>query len=463
MSKPKVCLGCFCEWEEETSVCSHCGWDYEKKLSPYPKWNVGDVLDQRYLTGQTYYEAKDITVWRMYDNILGCPVWVLYGEKKTKDDLRDIAWQLQKAQEKDSNTLKILTVRQIDKRDVLVFSIKDRYMAVENFEKWLSAVEKSSKKLSMEKAQSEESTFAEQKPPLPEKVLPEGTCLDNRYKIIKCLGIGGFGITYLCEDMFLHRNVAVKEYYPEQWAERDDTYVAVIKSSVLSAFQYGMKSFGKEIQITAKFIHTPHIVTVYDAFEDNDTLYMVMEYIEGLSIGKEFRHREYKPYTITEMAEIILPLLDALEAIHEKNLVHSDISPGNIIRAEKGEIVLIDMGAAKYVLDSQPTLNAAFLKIDYAAPEQYRTAKEGVPRGEGPWTDMYAVGATMYYLLTGHKPTDVITRLSSKKTDFVPPKKYKVKLSKHWMKLIHYAAAVDRNKRISSAAELREEMGKLLE
>ena len=448
MKKPKVCLGCFCEWETEETVCPHCGWDYRQEEKSLEKWNVGDVLDRRYLVGKIYTKRADHTIWRMYDNILGCAVWAAYGETLHAEELADLAEQL-KAH------VKILAIKQIDKRDVLIFSMKERGLAEEAFQEWYE-------RSGTEETGAEYTGSGETQTELPEKVLREGTCLDKRYRIRKCLGIGGFGITYLCEDLLLHRDTAVKEYFPEQWAERDEGYVAVKKSTMLPAFRYGMQSFGKEIKITAKFIHAPHIVTVYDAFEENDTVYMAMEYIRGISIGKEFRHREYKPYTVSEMAEIILPLLDALQMIHADSIVHSDISPGNIIRTEDGDIVLIDMGAAKYVLDSQPALGASFLKLEYAAPEQYQTAREGIPKGEGAWTDIYAVGATMYYLLTGHKPTDVLNRLSGKKQDFVPPKKYGVKLSRKWMHLIHQAAALDKTERIQSAAALQQEMKKLL-
>ena len=133
------------------------------------------------------------------------------------------------------------------------------------------------------------------------------------------------------------------------------------------------------------------------------------------------------------------------------------------MRSKQGKIYLIDLGAAKYNLESQPVLSAAFLKIDYAAPEQYQTAREGVPRGEGPWTDIYGVGATMYYMLTGHKPTDVITRLNQKNPDLAAPRKYKVRLSRKWMNLIHHAMELEREKRIRSISEFGHEIRRLLE
>ena len=132
------------------------------------------------------------------------------------------------------------------------------------------------------------------------------------------------------------------------------------------------------------------------------------------------------------------------------------------MRSTKGRICLIDLGAAKYNLESQPVLSAAFLKIDYAAPEQYRTAKEGIPKSEGPWTDLYGLGAVMYYMLTGHKPADVISRLSSKSPKLVLPRKYGVKLPKKWMKLIYHAMSLEIKERFHSAAECRDEIRKIV-
>lgn len=213
----------------------------------------------------------------------------------------------------------------------------------------------------------------------------------------------------------------------------------------------------------AKFIHTPHAVTIYDVMEANDTAYLVMEYISGTSIGREMRERNYRPYEPQEMGDILFPVLEALHAFHEQKIIHSDLSPGNIMRSKEGEIFLVDMGAAKYALNCQPVLSAAFLKLDYAAPEQYQTAKEGIPKNEGPWTDIYALGATTYYLLTGQKPPDVMQRLTGKKTDVVLPRRCGLKKKRRWEKLINHAMALDIRERIHSVEELREEMGRLLE
>lgn len=454
MEEPKVCLGCFAEWQEGKKECPYCEWSPNRVYSDMFGWKTGDVFEQRYLIGTVCLRFQDIAVWRAFDNLLRISCLILRKRGDSKEGLFEAARCLQTADDREEN-IEILAVKKIGGEEALIFSVADPHIKPETLRKRL---ERSLPGRKM--AEDVDSFRAEgiQK----EKALPPDTRIDDRYRILACIGIGGFGIIYLCEDEALHRRVALKEYFPEEWAWRDGEYVSVKSTQVVEAYRFGIQSFLKEVRITAQFIHIPHIVTIYDAVEVNDTVYMVMEYIEGKSIGREMRIRNYKPYTPEQMAEIFLPVLESLESIHEKRIVHSDISPGNIMRSKEGKIYLVDMGAAKYNLESQPVLSAAFLKPDYAAPEQYRTAKEGIPRDEGPWTDIYAAGATMYYLLTGHRPTDAISRLSGKTTKLVSPKKYKVRLKKEWMNLIHHAVELDKENRIHSVEEFREAIEKLL-
>lgn len=287
-----------------------------------------------------------------------------------------------------------------------------------------------------------------------EGTLPEGFLIAGRYQVVRCIGIGGFGTIYLCEDRKESRQVAVKEYFPRQWAEREDAYVMVKQSSMTEAFRFGIQSFLKEAQIMSRFAQTPHVVTYYDALQANDTAYLVMEYIDGISVGRGLRERGYRPYTPKEAAKILLPVLEALGYMHEEDIIHSDISPGNIMCSKEEEITLIDLGAAKDPREKIPVLSAAFLKPEYAAPEQYLTAREGIPRDEGPWTDIYAVGGTMYYLLTGHKPADALSRLSGGHAELEGPEGSKAGLPAKWMELIRQAMALKITERIGSAGEL---------
>ncbi len=442
---PKVCMGCFSEWDEY-EVCPHCGWQPDTTASKNDNWDIGTVLEKRYLLGKKIYSQEKIKIWHIYDNVLGIPYFALEYEEGSVASLEKIARKLQYSNTNREKYIIALGIKKIQGKMFLLFSSKNRFLTKEKIQKLLQYKEIPQEDLVeiiYDRNSSKEG-----------HVLAPGRMLDGRYRVVGCIGIGGFGVTYVCEDIRMHRNVAIKEYFPAEWAYRDEDYVMVKSSNLLEAYRFGMQSFYKEIKITTAFMHTNHMVSVYDAFETNDTVYMVMNYISGMSIGREIREKGYRPYTPAEMAKIMLPVMEALEAIHDKRIVHSDISPGNIMRAVDGEIYLIDLGAAKYNLESQPVLSATFLKKDYAAPEQYHTAKTGIPSHEGPWTDIYALGATIYYLLTGHTPTDAVSRLSGKTTDLVSPRKFRVRLSKKWMELIHHCVELDRKKRIASVQEL---------
>ena len=142
--------------------------------------------------------------------------------------------------------------------------------------------------------------------------------------------------------------------------------------------------------------------------------------------------------------------------MHRQGMVHSDISPGNMIHSGNDRYYLIDLGAAKYNGDKRVQMSAAFLKVDYAAPEQYRTARSGIPDGEGPWTDIYALGATIYYLLTGKKPTDVLNRLDGTNTDIRDSLIGILPVS--WIDLIGKAMELEKDRRFASIADLRKQM-----
>lgn len=455
MAVPKICMGCFSEWEGRES-CSYCGWNPDEPVKKTEGvWTVGDVIGGRYLFGNILCTTEDMAVWRVYDNDLGIVCYFIRKLKASTEELEVLARKLQSVNRWKRDYLVVLGIKIVERRRFLVISVREKHFTEEEFLHLLNHDPVEPEEFISEVIYNFDNAYRE-------RVLPEYILLDERYQVLGCIGVGGFGITYLCEDIMMHRNVAVKEYFPVEWAEREGTDVAVQSSRLLEPYRIGLESFYKEAKMSAYFIHTRHIVTIYDIFAENDTAYIVMNYISGISIGREMRMRAYRPYSPQEMADVILPLLEPLADIHDKKMVHSDISPGNIMKSRDGEICLIDMGAAKYSLETQPILSTAFLKKDYAAPEQYRTAKTGIPEDEGPWTDLYAVGAIMYYLLTGHKPADAVSRLQGKSTDLVPPKKYKVKVSKQWMNLIHWCMALERKERIGSAAELASQIRELI-
>ncbi len=456
MGLSKICRGCFKEWVKEDTACSHCGWEPEQKYEAVLEWTIGDLFEKRYMLGMLYCQSPDAAIWRIYDTALGISYFALRTAPEDEKRLYLLAEQMNKSDLLLDNQICVMAVKRIGEKMVLLFSVLESAKNVDALEHILS-----------EKTQSQDEWNVWSKPkdtPQKEQTLPTGTSLNDRYLILDCIGIGGFGIVYLCRDMYLQRFAAVKEYFPAEWVNREEQqYVTVKKSQFLVSYQFGLKSFYQEAKIMAKFIHAPHIATIYDVMEANDTAYLVMEYISGISIGREMRRRDYRPYHPKEVKEILFPVLETLSIIHEKRIIHSDISPGNIIRSWEGEPFLVDMGAAKYTSGSQPVLSASFLKPNYAAPEQYQTAKEGIPKNEGPWTDLYALGATAYYLLTGQKPPDVIQRLKGIKTEVAFPKGRRFKKKKQWMNMINHAMALEIRERMQSVEEFEEEMKKLTE
>ena len=455
MEKPKICRGCFKEWNAADTVCPCCGWEPEMEYESIFGWRTGDVFEKRYLLGMPYCRIADIAVWRIYDTVLSIGCLVLRVMPEEKETLYRLAERMQKEAHCLNNSIVLMAVKDIGVRSALLFSIKEQESCADALQKVLA-----------EEIQSDDppdireiSKYGQKK----DLALVPGTMLGGRFEILECIGIGGFGIVYRCMDLSLHRIAAVKEYFPEEWGEREEQYVTVKKSRMREAYRFGLKSFYQEAQIMAKLMHTSHVAPVYDVMEANDTAYLIMRYIPGISIGREMRERNYQPYKPGEIMEIMLPVLETLSEFHSRKIIHGDISPGNIMRSEEGNIFLVDMGAAKYALCSRPVLSAAFLKLDYAAPEQYQTAKKGIPENEGSWTDVYALGATVYYLLTGQKPPDVMQRLSGKRTDVVLPKKCRLKHKRQWTKFFNHAMALSIQERIHTVEELEEELRKLLE
>lgn len=413
-------------------------------------------MENRYLPGMLYWEKAGQSVWRMYDQLLEIKVLAFRAKEGQQEQLYQMARKLERLNLLDEHFVKILAVKKINEEWFLLFSAKDAEEKKQQIQAVLAA-----KDLQETEEMPDFSQYREQGRKK-EQVLPCGTILNGQYQVLDCVGIGGFGIVYLCQDLYLKRLIAVKEYFPEQWAERESSYVSVRSSDKLNAYRFGLQSFYEEAKMMAKFLNTPHIVTIYDVFPENDTAYLVMEYLSGISIGREMRLREYKSYSVAELSEIINPVMDALEAMHDQRIVHSDISPGNIMRTSNGDICLIDMGAAKYTHTSRPVLSAAFLKVNYAAPEQYRSARQGIPYDEGPWTDIYALGATIYYLLTGQKPPDIIKRLEGKTTKLCLPKKPRVKRARQWQTFLGHAMEPEIKERIGSIRQFREESKGLL-
>lgn len=245
--------------------------------------------------------------------------------------------------------------------------------------------------------------------------LKPGTILNGRYIVGKVLGQGGFGITYIGFDKVLRRKVAIKEYFSSALASRDSSKLTIVplKGEKENFFSIGMGLFIDEARNVAKFAKNPNIVNISDFFEENNTAYMVMEFLDGDDLSKLLK-KKAKPLEVKEAVNILLPVLNALKDIHSANLYHRDISPQNIIVTHEGIPVLIDFGAARHIIGEESKSLDIILKPGYSPFEAY-TAKGKI----GSWTDIYGCGATLYFMITRNPPPPATDRML--KDDLVQP------------------------------------------
>ena len=238
----------------------------------------------------------------------------------------------------------------------------------------------------------------------PLNALPQGYRLQE-YELVRVLGFGGFGMTYLGFDHNLDKPVAIKEYLPSDIATRTvDRSVAAQASEVRGDFQWGLERFVDEARTLARFDHR-HIIKVYRFFEAHGTAYIVMEYAEGETLSA---HLERKgSLSEAELKAILYPLLDGLAVVHGADFLHRDIKPGNIVlRDVDGSPVLLDFGAARQAIGAKSRSVTSIVTPGYAPIEQYSS------RGhQGAWTDIYALGGVCYRALTGDVPADATDRM----------------------------------------------------
>ena len=237
--------------------------------------------------------------------------------------------------------------------------------------------------------------------------LRKGTRLIGRYTIEGVLGQGGFGITYLGMDELHEKPVAIKEFFPQGIVTRNIEYQDTVTVTFVGEkdnYEKGKERFLKEARTMAKFSKDKGIVKALDFFEINNTAYIVMEYLEGVTLKQYLR--ENKRIDAEDLVELLVPLIEALDEIHSQGLIHRDISPDNIMVLPDGRIKLMDFGAARDYTEFGEKSLSIVLKPGYAPPEQYQT--HGV---QGPWTDIYALCATMYKCITGENPPDAIERV----------------------------------------------------
>ena len=282
--------------------------------------------------------------------------------------------------------------------------------------------------------------------------LQRNTGLIGRYVIQEVLGQGGFGITYLGIDKLYGNKVAIKEYYPQKIAMRKAQYEDVVTVTSIEEknnYNKGKKRFLDEAQVMARFNKNEGIVKILDFFEANNTAYIVMEYLEGITL--KLYLGKYGVIQFRNLIEMMLPLLEALIEIHSQGLIHRDISPDNIMVQHNSKLKLMDFGAARDYTESGNKSLTVILKPGYAPPEQYQT--HGV---QGPWTDIYALCATIYKCLTGITPPDAIARVMDDK--FKEPDQLDGKLSPDIKKILWKGMNIFPEERYQDIVEFGEDV-----
>jgi len=241
--------------------------------------------------------------------------------------------------------------------------------------------------------------------------LPQGFELEG-YRVEQVLGTGGFGITYRAAERSIKRQVAIKEYLPRTLAVRDGDSASVrpVSNDDTGDFDYGLERFRDEAQTLVSLRH-PNIVQVLKFFEANGTAYLVMDFVDGESLGGILKR--HGTLTEDELHEVLAPLLEGIEYIHKAGFLHRDIKPDNIYIRYDGTPVMLDFGSARQALGQKSKTLTAIVTGGYAPFEQYTTG-----RGQGPWSDIYAMGATLYRASAGVSPPEATDRIMDDK--YVP-------------------------------------------
>ncbi|WP_162610607.1 serine/threonine protein kinase [Blautia sp. An249] len=241
------------------------------------------------------------------------------------------------------------------------------------------------------------------------KILPPKTILEGKYLLGKVLGEGGFGITYLAWDLNLEIPLAIKEYFPNGLASRscygNQCSLSIVSGSLRSNYEHGLQRFADEARTLARLQKFPGVVNVRDFFFENSTGYLVMDYIKGMHLGAYVKKNG--PFSEQEALSIMKPLIRSLQAVHKLGMIHRDISPDNILREPSGNLILIDFGSARMSTGEESKSLTILLKRGYAPLEQYQSHGR-----QGSWTDIYALCATLYYMMSGKVPQESIERIT---------------------------------------------------
>ena len=249
-------------------------------------------------------------------------------------------------------------------------------------------------------------------------VLPPFSILNGKYLVGEVLGAGGFGITYIAFDMHLERRVAIKEFFIQSSMYRNGSTTSVVTAIDGDEYHEQMiainsEKFAEEAKTLAKLENLPGIVRVYGYFRENSTSYMALEFLDGLTL-KQYVSKKGGKLSFGEILEKLTPVMNSLSVLHKRGILHRDISPDNIMVRPGGGLTLFDFGGAKQLRDDGQNRSVMVMKkAGYSPIEQYSNTKFG------PWTDEYALAATMYFCLVGKPPLEAIER--SYQDDLQPP------------------------------------------
>ena len=275
--------------------------------------------------------------------------------------------------------------------------------------------------------------------------LRAGTVLNGRYIVGRVLGQGGFGITYLALDTQLNAKVAIKEFMPNDIATRIGTTVSVAMDTKSEEFTYGAERFQEEARTLAKFIGNPNIAAVTSYFDENDTSYFVMDYIEGISFKTYIANHGGK-VSVEEALNVMIPVLRALTAVHAEGFIHRDVTPDNIYITKDGMVKLLDFGSARYSIGDKSKSLDVILKVGYAPKEQYIRRSR-----QGPFTDVYSCAACFYAAITGFLPPEALERLEH--DELVPISQCGIEIPEYLDKAILKGLAVQPEDRFQNAQE----------